>query len=126
MSSINVGDIVCFSCGLKSLTPQSSLAKWSAKPAKFLQINPTTGIAVAVAPGNVIVTYAVGNVALHSQSIVVQGIAKVQLEIFDDNKNNIFLMFKIDKTVYITMLSVVIICKDWVLQVIGTGLRHQQ
>lgn len=68
---------MCFACGLLPLTSADTQGHWSADPSKSLNIDSKSGVAVALSPGNVIVTYKIGNVALHSQSIVINGAAKV-------------------------------------------------
>ncbi|ODM96783.1 hypothetical protein Ocin01_09896 [Orchesella cincta] len=77
MNSLNVGDIVCFTCGLVASRSASVDGKWSSNPSKSLSINSKTGVGVALSSGQVTVTYEVDGIVLHSQSIYIHGLTKV-------------------------------------------------
>ncbi|CAL8098880.1 unnamed protein product [Orchesella dallaii] len=79
MNTMNVGDVICFTCGLVASRSTAANGRWSSNPAKSLKIDAETGAGVALVPGNVVVTYEVDGVALHSQSIYVHGAAKIAL-----------------------------------------------
>ncbi len=77
MNALFIGDVICFTCGLGALSHHAPQGNWGSSSSKSLKIDPITGVAVAMAPGDAIVSYEVGNVKLQSQVIRVVGAEKV-------------------------------------------------
>lgn len=62
MGVVTVGDIICFSCVIKSKSFRNGY--WVADPAGPIQIDASTGMAAAVTPGAVRIEYTIPNVGV--------------------------------------------------------------
>jgi len=73
-----VGDVICFSCGVKSM--ENVGGEWSSSPNDLLQLDSETGNAWALSPGIVKVEYSVpGAGTVTSVDLTIRNIHRVSL-----------------------------------------------
>ena len=77
MGLVTVGDIICFSCVIKSNNLNDGV--WTAEPSDLVKIDPETGMGVALTPGPVHVEYSIASIGpITSVDLNVIGISQVR------------------------------------------------